>query len=124
MTKLTCRYSAALHSGRCNALSGFVIMFQSNEVPIPSAWVIFRQIQEHVFPTVRRLHIVDSTTKCKERNEVAKKSTSLLSVLIPKSCFTLATLTLLLFIAVDSPRFKLLLVTSSRGISCLALYEL
>ena len=23
-----------------------------NEVPVPSAWVIFKQIQEHVFPTV------------------------------------------------------------------------
>ena len=40
----------------CSALSGFVFMFQSNEVPIPSAWVIFRQIHVHVFPTVRRLH--------------------------------------------------------------------
>jgi hypothetical protein len=28
-------------------------MFQRNKVPIPWAWVLFRQIQEHVFPTER-----------------------------------------------------------------------
>ena len=28
-----------------------------NEVPIPSALVMFRQIQEHVFPTAGRLHL-------------------------------------------------------------------
>ena len=57
------RYQAQRNSGRVskiprswrgNALSGSVIMFQSNEAPIPSAWVIFRQIQERAFPTVRR----------------------------------------------------------------------
>ena len=40
----------------CSALSGSVVMFQSNQVPVLSAWVLFRQIQERVFSIVQRLH--------------------------------------------------------------------
>jgi len=47
---------SGMAAGR-SALLGFVIMFHSDEVPIPSTGIIFKQIQEHVFPTVRRLHL-------------------------------------------------------------------